>query len=464
MDQTKTASSKEANGSSGTSRTLDPAGHSQQLPLDTEPAPRPNASQPSQPTASKSTLTPIPTPDVPNGGKGGSLQPVKNKTPVITSSQVSADSNAHLASQSPAAPAKDTPPVKDTPPQADIKQKNTAGTTAKSKSAQAPGGLPELERIEQKYLGLRQLVAPSDEMEEIEADIVFVHGIAAHPHGTWTHKDTKVNWLEDKSMLPADLPKARILYFGYQSAWYGQNAVRQTVNTAADQLLNSLMGRLRENCAERPIIFVAHCFGGLIVQRAFHIAHSHRSNFPGLIDAITGLIFLGTPHSGVDGNSALSTQGDIYQAIVSAQVNTHVETLEAMTHNNQMLHGIVQDFNTVLKNEVKVKPQIYSFYEMYSSNVGKIGGMGNIPQEFVVTESSATLYGYGSTGLNANHFNMNTFENNQDANYDSVRQQIMKMAKQSRENQEQRKEAGKGMSYQGVSALVRTWGRGTPDF
>ncbi|KAK4171315.1 hypothetical protein QBC36DRAFT_199608, partial [Triangularia setosa] len=141
--------------------------------------------------------------------------------------------------------------------------------------------------------------------------IVSVHGIAAHPLRIWKHKKTGVHWLKGRSMLPKTLSNARILYFGYQSAWYGPNSVRQTVNRAADQLLNSLVsGQLREpysnvchtwNCPDHPIIFIAHCIGG------FHVAHAQRSNFPGLIDAITGLIFLGTTHSDMDGNSALST-------------------------------------------------------------------------------------------------------------------------------------------------------------
>lgn len=53
---------------------------------------------------------------------------------------------------------------------------------------------------------------------------------------------------------------------------------------------------------------------------------------------------------------------------------------------------------------------------------------------------------------------MNTFEDNEDANYDSVRQQIVKMAKVARENQERRKQVGKVVPHQGFEALVRPWG------
>ncbi|KAK4679477.1 hypothetical protein QC764_0035160 [Podospora pseudoanserina] len=438
MDQPKPTTNKAKNetpGLSGAPKSPNPGdGPPQVSTAATNTASKPNGTQPDPPTASQSAgdqQTSSATKVAPSTTPADATE-LAIKKPVATAQEPKSASKPLPGPEVPLVPSNTAQTS------TDVKQKDP-GDAAKPKVSKTPSGLPEFEHIEQKHLGLRQLVAPP-ETEDIDADVVFVHGIGAHPYNTWRHKITKTNWLDDKTMLPADLPKSRILFFGYQSAWYGPNAVRQTVNTAADQLLNALMGRLRENCPERPIIFVAHCFGGLIVQRAFHIAHSHRSNFPGLIDAITGLIFLGTPHSGVDGNSSLSTQGDIYRAIVAAQVKTHFETLETMTHNNQMLHGIVQDFNQVLKNEVKVQPHIYSFFEMYASSVGKIAGMGNMPQEFVVTQSSATVYGHGSTGLNANHFNMNTFEDNQDANYDAVCQQIVRMVKLARENQEKRKQ------------------------
>jgi hypothetical protein len=45
-------------------------------------------------------------------------------------------------------------------------------------------------------------------------------------------------------MLPAAIPKARIMRFGYESLWYGPNAVKQRVhNIAYDLLLRLNMER-----------------------------------------------------------------------------------------------------------------------------------------------------------------------------------------------------------------------------
>jgi hypothetical protein len=41
-------------------------------------------------------------------------------------------------------------------------------------------------------------------------------------------------------MLPDALPTARILRFGYDSQWFGDNAIKQRLSTVAESLLHSL--------------------------------------------------------------------------------------------------------------------------------------------------------------------------------------------------------------------------------
>jgi hypothetical protein len=95
--------------------------------------------------------------------------------------------------------------------------------------------------------------------------IVAVPGIAVHPMRTWVHRKTKVNWLMDETMLPAAVPRARIAVFGYKSYWFGDDAVKQSLHGVAGQLLCALDDK-RKDCRHRPIIFIGHCFGGLVVQ------------------------------------------------------------------------------------------------------------------------------------------------------------------------------------------------------
>ena len=50
--------------------------------------------------------------------------------------------------------------------------------------------------------------------------------------------------------------------------------------------------------AGRSIVFLGHCFGGLIIKEALRIAgSSHKDRFHQIFSLTTGIIFLSTPHS-----------------------------------------------------------------------------------------------------------------------------------------------------------------------
>lgn len=92
-----------------------------------------------------------------------------------------------------------------------------------------------------------------------------------------------MNWLADDDMLPGRLPNARIMAFGYDSIWFGQDPIKVSVSNIATRLLSTLqsvrkVGGLRipqlalsntalQDSFERPLVFVAHCFGGLVVEK-----------------------------------------------------------------------------------------------------------------------------------------------------------------------------------------------------
>jgi hypothetical protein len=82
------------------------------------------------------------------------------------------------------------------------------------------------------------------------ASIVAIHGIGAHPDDTWSKKvgsneEAYVNWLSHDSMLPAVVPSARIMRYGYESAWFGCEAMSQSTSDIAQRLLLAL-GRKRK--------------------------------------------------------------------------------------------------------------------------------------------------------------------------------------------------------------------------
>jgi protein SERAC1 len=118
--------------------------------------------------------------------------------------------------------------------------------------------------------GLHVLVDKDPEGEGI-VDVVAVHGLDGHYRNTWTMEDTtkryrRVNWLE--TVLPKqELIHARILAFSYNSSVQFSKSTSD-VFVFADQLLEHLMGK-REHEGEqcRPIVFICHSLGGIVVKQ-----------------------------------------------------------------------------------------------------------------------------------------------------------------------------------------------------
>ena len=98
--------------------------------------------------------------------------------------------------------------------------------------------------------------------------IVAVHGLGGHWEKTWTHENGKL-WLRD--FLPSQLQdanvNARVMSFGYNSDTFTSKAVTG-IDQEATILLDRLEGSRESGRAKvRPIIFIAHSLGGLVVKK-----------------------------------------------------------------------------------------------------------------------------------------------------------------------------------------------------
>ncbi|KAK6346638.1 hypothetical protein TWF696_006758 [Orbilia brochopaga] len=284
--------------------------------------------------------------------------------------------------------------------------------------------------IDSEDLGFKTLYEPAD--GEISIDIIAVHGLGEHPDKAWTysseqadHKD--VNWLKDTDMLPAELPKARIMTFGYNSTWYGPEAVKQRLSNIAKEMLTDLVYE-RKDCQDRPIVFVGHCLGGLVMQKAYILAKTIGDDYPGIGKSVTGMVFIGTPHRGAGG--ALSPRGRISQAMAAKGLWIEERILKTLEEGNETLVDVVREY-TRLINLKSSSIQVYCFFEMKQTVVGKIVGDQMI-KETIVDEDSGTLFGHRSAGLVLDHFSLNKYKSPKDCNYIRVSRQIVSMVEGSK--------------------------------
>ncbi|KAK8119804.1 uncharacterized protein PG998_004430 [Apiospora kogelbergensis] len=289
---------------------------------------------------------------------------------------------------------------------------------------------PNPVKIRPQDTGLKIMFEPPI-LDDIEYDVVAVHGIAAYPPTAWEHRVTKVNWLSDPTMLPSSLPRARIMTYGYHSYWFGDDARRISIESVATEFLQDLEMK-RSKCQDRPLLLVGHCFGGLVMQKvslhtggfapgrpSWNTRFNNRHGIPGY------------PHKGVSNGSKHFTMSEVYKAILAAEVHTQDNVLHSMSQDNDVLQETVHNFTRAVGNLQARAPKLFCFYESKATNTGLVAGLKKHPLEFVATESSATLSGHEKRSLALNHFELNKFEDREDHGYQMVEYQIVKMAEAS---------------------------------
>lgn len=254
--------------------------------------------------------------------------------------------------------------------------------------------------------------------DELTVDIVAVPGLGANPEWTWKSKN-KVNWLQDSNMLPRTVTTARIMVFEYESQWFGKGSIKQRLSTVADQLVQALFHH-RAKGSKRPIVFVCHCLGGIIVEKALLSAQRQQTEYPNLITSVIGCIFLGTPFRGTKTQTKASLLAEMAQT-VGLGVNSGLLTL--LEDGSEMLKDLLSDFSA-LAREINI--QLICFFEQHESDLIRLVIKGAHPKykELVVDEESAHIDGYRHFALAADHFELNKFTGPKDGRYISVSGEI----------------------------------------
>ncbi|CAG7850798.1 SubName: Full=Related to kinesin light chain {ECO:0000313/EMBL:CCA76343.1}; Flags: Fragment [Serendipita indica DSM 11827] len=165
-------------------------------------------------------------------------------------------------------------------------------------------------------------------------DIVAIHGLDGHREETWT-TDDGILWLRD--LLPSNLPNARILSYGYDADTQSKECVStQTMRRHAEGLAQAL-SRQRTHAPRRPIIFVAHNIGGIVLKWALVICHNQnpesKCDLRDILVSTHAILFFGTPHSGLEGTTLL-TMINRFASMYTKTTNVLLKDLE--NHSSEL--------------------------------------------------------------------------------------------------------------------------------
>jgi len=210
-------------------------------------------------------------------------------------------------------------------------------------------------------------IAGCDNPERI-GDVIFVHGLGGDPIRTWhpqEKQDPKNCWL---GWLGEDLPDVGIWSLGYEVEpfkWKGD----------AIPLVDSATTNLAElddyKIGTRPVIFITHSMGGLLVKQMLRNAQDFGTPKWKAIAAQTqGIVFLSTPHSGADIASWIKYIGVILGTTVSvAELEAHhprLRELNLVYRNHELLSQIPMEvycekqktYGFLVVNETSADPGI----------------------------------------------------------------------------------------------------------
>ena len=122
-------------------------------------------------------------------------------------------------------------------------------------------------------------------------DVVFVHGLNGDPRSTWTSPGDAF-WPD---WIATEWPLLGIWSVGYEAAasgWLGSAMPLVDCATHVLDLLDAF------ELGEKPICFITHSMGGLLVKQMLRHAETLGPTYHRIVESTRGVVFLSTPHSG----------------------------------------------------------------------------------------------------------------------------------------------------------------------
>ncbi|KAI0102848.1 quinon protein alcohol dehydrogenase-like superfamily [Nemania sp. FL0031] len=280
-----------------------------------------------------------------------------------------------------------------------------------------------------KDLGFTILANP----DSATVDIILIHGLQGHPKNTWLYSPPKEKpsffsskpkkpqsqatrlqetfWPLD--ILSRDFEGARIMTYGYDSRvtrWFHGPAMKLDIDQYGESLLNATEASRRGN-PHRPLIFIVHSLGGLILKDALRRARSSREErFEHVYKSTRALLFFGTPHRGVSYTELGITASRI---ATMAGFDANKKILRSLSFDATHIRVLREDFVEVLRD---LAPRLFVFQEGLGYSGFKLLS-GKVVDDF----SSSLDVGEQKETIGANHVNMCRFAGEGDDGYIKVK-------------------------------------------
>ncbi|SPN97424.1 uncharacterized protein DNG_00938 [Cephalotrichum gorgonifer] len=236
--------------------------------------------------------------------------------------------------------------------------------------------------------------------------LVFVHGLGGGNEKSWKHPHTERVWISDNAFLQKIGRRCRSLSFGYNADPFDDKR-KGRIETHAESLVNKLIVE-RQGANSRPIVFLCHSLGGLVVKAALNFCYGDPKPENDLIHRSTvGIIFFGTPHDGTDTAKLLNYLVKI-KAVAWGRKPNQLAT-ELQQYSDTVL-SINQHFMRKTRHGI----EILSFYETETQRI--LPGRETV----IVHEGSAKLAETRSIPMDCAHSALCKFPTPEDSRFKEV--------------------------------------------
>jgi hypothetical protein len=176
----------------------------------------------------------------------------------------------------------------------------------------------------------------------------------------------------------------------------------------------------RASCdASRPLIFVAHSLGGLVCKEAILLSRNNpETHLQTIFNCTKGILFMGTPHRG----AWMADWARTPASVLNLAVPTNKSLLEILETDGQFLESIQVRFWSMIRELWQAGRRLEVtcvFEELPLPVVGR-----------VVSKESATLEGYNSFSIHANHRDMVRFGSAEEGGFKRLLGELMRWESQ----------------------------------
>lgn len=198
-----------------------------------------------------------------------------------------------------------------------------------------------------------------------KADIIFVHGLGGGSHSTWRYgKDGESDHFFWPDELGKKLTNCGVWSLGYSAGmnhWFSDEGL--AIDDRAANVALKLASKEEAGFGRRPLIFITHSMGGLVVKEFVTGARSLGvQDWITVADAVKGIVFLGTPHHG----SYIASIAKGFAALLRTQ-----EHVKQMTFSGPALDKLHRAF---VKWQSQSKCPVESYVE--TRGIARTGWLG----------------------------------------------------------------------------------------